>query len=114
MELRLFQILVPLLAVIFVISQTARHFKGKTTLFETIVINLFWIGVAVFALIPDVISNFIADAFGIKSNINAILFLSIGFILFFQFRLYNMIKEQEKAITTLTQELALRDFEKKE
>jgi hypothetical protein len=112
MELRLFQIVVPLVSIIFVISQTIRHFKGKTTVFETIVINLFWIGVGVFALIPDLISNWIARAFGIESNINAIIFLSIGFILFFQFKLYNMLKEQEKAITALIRELALREEEK--
>lgn len=114
MELRLFQIIVPIIAVIFIYSQSVRHIKGKTSVFEMLVINIFWISVGVFAVFPDVISNFIANAFGIKSNINAILFLSIGFILFFQFRLYNMIKEQQRAITILTRELALRNSEEKE
>ncbi|MBR9919590.1 MAG: DUF2304 domain-containing protein [Bacteroidetes bacterium] len=114
MEFRFFQIIVPLLSIVFIASQTSRFFKGKTRIFETVVINLFWIGVGVFALIPDVISNLIARAFGIESNVNAIIFLSIGFILFFQFRLYNMIKEQEKEITILTREIALKNDRKNE
>lgn len=112
MHIRLFQLLVPLLAGILVWSIVSRYRSGKLTTKEAIASSLFWSGVGVFAVFPDVISNFVAELFGFKSNVNAVIFLSLGIILFMLFRLYGIIREQRKAITELTRKLAIREFEK--
>ncbi|MEM1319729.1 MAG: DUF2304 family protein [Bacteroidota bacterium] len=114
MEIRIFQILVPLFALVFIISQITRHLKSKATNVETIVSIGFWLSVGIFAIFPDAISNSIAAAFGIKSNINAVLFLSIGIIFFVQFKMYSLIKKQENAITVLTRKIALKEQEKQQ
>ena len=111
MEIRVFQVIVPLVGLLFIISFITRYLKGKATINETILSILFWLGISIFAIIPDLISNFIAGIFGIKSNINAIIFLSLGILLYMQFRMYNLIKEQELKLTRLTRQLALKELE---
>ncbi len=69
----------------------------------------FWIAVSIFAIFPDFFSNLIAKIFGIKSNINAIIFFCIGILFFVIFKMYFMIKKQDKAITDLVRHIALTD-----
>jgi len=114
MEIRIFQIFVPLVALVFVISLFIHYRKEKSPLSVTVISMLFWIAVGFFAIWPDKISNTIASAFGIKSNINAVIFFSLGIIFFILFKIYNLIKEQEKSITLLTRKLALKDYEKED
>ncbi|MEL6866473.1 MAG: DUF2304 domain-containing protein [Bacteroidota bacterium] len=111
MEIRIFQIVVPAIALLFIISFIMRYRKSRATITETLLSIFFWIAVAVFAIIPDLISNFIADLLGIKSNVNAIIFLCLGLLFFIQFKMYGLVKRQEETITRLTRQLALRESE---
>lgn len=113
MQIRIFQIIVPLIAAIFLIGLATGYRKGKLNLRELLLSVIFWVGAACLALFPDVISNFVAEVFGIKSNVNAVIFLSIGVIVYLQFVLYAEIKRNRRLLTTLTRELALRDAKKK-
>ncbi|MEM9920830.1 MAG: DUF2304 domain-containing protein [Bacteroidota bacterium] len=114
MEIRVFQIVVPLIALLFVISFITRYLKAKASIRETVFSIVFWLGIGIFAIIPDLISNFIASLFGIKSNINAIIFLSLGVLTYTQFRMYNLIKDQQLKLTELTRQLAIKEFENQE
>lgn len=67
----------------------------------------------VFALFPDYFSNLIARIFGIKSNINAVIFFCLGLIFFFQYKLFFMFKRQQMALTELTRKIALKNPENK-
>ena len=107
MELRYFQIIVPLLALLIVGRQVSRYIKGKTSIYETILIFGFWVPVVVFTFFPDLFSNLIAKVFGIKNNVNATIFFALGVIIFFQFRLYKLIKKQDEVLTDLTRKIAL-------
>lgn len=114
MEIRIFQIVVPILILGFIIHLISKYRKNNATVYELGLGILFWISVTLFAIFPDFISNKIARLFGLKSNINAILFFCIGIILFFQFKLYNSIKKQQKEITILTRKIALQEEKEKE
>ncbi|MEL6670154.1 MAG: DUF2304 domain-containing protein [Bacteroidota bacterium] len=114
MEIRLFQILIPTIGLLFVVTQIARQAKGKVTLRETILVAVFWIAVSAVAIFPDRISNFFAELLGIKDNVNAVLFLGIVTVLYFQFLLYNRYKGQQRQLTKLTRMIALRDAETEE
>jgi hypothetical protein len=61
----------------------------------------------VFAMFPDFVSTLVANIFGIKDNINAILFFSIGLIFYFQFQLYKMQRKQDELLTEITRKIAL-------
>lgn len=109
MEIRIFQVVVPLLALLFGAGLIARYRKGKLTGGELIFSVLFWLSVAVFALFPDAISTFVADLFGIKSNVNAIIFLAIGLQFYLGFLLYKELKKTRRQLTELTRKIALND-----
>ncbi len=114
MEIRIFQILVPLAALLFIISFINRYTKSKASLKETIFSIILWLSIAIFSVFPDIISNFVAELFGFKSNINAIIFLSLGVLIYSQFRMYTLIKDQRQQLTKLTRRLGLEEFENKE
>lgn len=114
MELRIFQIIVPLFALLFIGDLMISYRKSKVSVFELILGLGFWVSVVAFALFPDFISRGIAQLFGIKDNVNAIIFFCIGLLFFFQFKQYFLIRKQEKALTILMRKMALQEHQMKE
>lgn len=107
MNIRTFQILVPLLGVIFILWQFWKiyNFKSKwKALWPGILVAFF---TSIIALFPDVTSNWLARTLDFKSNVNAIIFILIGFLFGAVIILYDLFKRQQKTITKLTIELSL-------
>lgn len=113
MKVRIFQVVVPLIAILIIWLYIGRLRNGKSTLKEILPTLLFLIGTSIFAVFPDPVSDFIAKIFGIKSNINAVLFFGMGLLFLIQLNLYSGMRKQEKEITKLTRELAIAEFERK-
>lgn len=109
-----YQILVPLIALLFLGYTVTQHLRGRHTLGELIFWGLFWIVVVAVALFPDVITDRLAKWLGIKSNVNALIFLALGVLFFLQFRLYFLLKRQNHIITDLVRKVALKEKEKEE
>lgn len=107
MELRLFQIIVPLIALFFMAGLVMRYRKSRITIYEMTIGSGFWLAVLLVAIFPDFFSNNVARIFGIESNVNAIIFFCIGLLFFIQFKMYFLIRKQEKDLTELTRKLAL-------
>ena len=64
------------------------------------------------AMFPDAISNTLARWLGIKNNINAILFGGIVLSLWLNSRLGVLIREQDRRISQLNRNIALREKNK--
>ena len=109
MEFRIFQILVSGIAMLFIINMITRFRQSKIGHWELILGVWFSLILFVFAIFPDRVSVVIAKVLGIESNINAVLFLSIISLFFFQLKMFFKIKRQDKALTLLARELALKD-----
>lgn len=109
-----YQLLVPLIAILFLSYTVAQHVKGRNALSELIFWSLFWVFVVLLALFPDQITDRLAKWLGIKSNINALIFLALGVLFFLQFRLYFLLKRQNHTITALIRKLALKDEPKED
>ncbi len=107
MRFEIYQIIVPMVSLFFIWGLVSRLRQSKASPQETFVGIMFWVAVGVFALFPDAISRKIARAFGIKSNVNAIIFFCLGLIFFFQYKLFFMFKKQQMALTELNRKLAL-------
>ena len=86
MELRFFQIIVPCFVLVLVLRQVYEFRKANATAFETILISIFWIAIAVFVLSPDYFSKKVARFFEIKDRVNAIILLALGLLFYFQFQ----------------------------
>ena len=107
MEIRYFQIIIPIIALIFIFSQYRDYKRGRSRINELVIVSVFWIGVSCLAIFPDFISYIIADIFGIKDNVNALIFLSIGILFYFQFRMYKSIRRQDELLTEMARKIAL-------
>ncbi len=112
MNIRLFQWLVPLIVILFIANQLLRYKRGRLNLGETIFGIILWTSIGVLAIFPDRISNFIASLFGIKSNTNAVLFLGLGILFYFQYRMYRLQVAQRREITKLARMMALYNADK--
>ena len=110
MEFRIFQIIVPLIALFFATGLVLRYRKSKITIYEMAIGISFWLSALLVALFPDFFSVKIAQLFGIESNVNAIIFFCIGLLFFIQFKMYFVIRKQEKNLTELTRKLALANY----
>ncbi|MEZ5030598.1 MAG: DUF2304 domain-containing protein [Saprospiraceae bacterium] len=108
----LYQIIVPLVSLVFIWSLLQRFWRGTASWQETLVGMFFWVAVILFSFFPDFFSNLLARVFGIKSNINAVIFFCLGLIFFFQYKLFFLFKQQQTALTELTRKIALQDQEK--
>lgn len=109
-DVRIFQVLVPLFCLLFLISSVRRYRRGKLNLAELLLAAFIWLGIGIFSIIPDTISVFLANLFGIEDNVNAVIFIGLGALLFVQVKLYGIIKRQQEQITELSRESALRDY----
>ena len=107
MEIRYFQIIIPIVCCWFIYFQYKRYSQNKSGLSEMIITVLFWIGIVFLALFPDIISKFIASLFGIKDNINALIFFALGLLFYFQLQMYKVIKRQDEMLTEFTCKIAL-------
>lgn len=114
MQLEIYQVIVPIISIVFIVSLLQRFWAGKVGWQESMVGGFFWVAVIFFAFFPDLISQKIAGLFGIKSNINAVIFLCLGLIFFFQYKLFLLVKQQQSALTALTRKLALENQQKEE
>ncbi|MGK0364402.1 MAG: hypothetical protein ACI85O_001459 [Saprospiraceae bacterium] len=113
MEIRIFQIIIPLLVIIAIAKQVRDTLKGKAGFYESVLISIFWIGVAGVAIFPDFFSDLIAKVFGIKNSTNAIIFFAIGLLFYFQLQLYKMLRKQDQLLTEISRKEALKNVEKK-
>jgi hypothetical protein len=108
-DLEIYQVVVPIIAIIFLAYTVIMFRRGRSSAFEMVGWMLIWGLAILLALLPDAVTNFIAKVFGIKSNINAIVFLGLGILFFLQFHLYMLVRRQNQVITDLVRKLALRD-----
>lgn len=110
MQLALYQILVPAFCVLM-IAKTVSHFlRHERTVRELLAILVFWGGIAALALFPDVMSV-VAGFLGIKSNVNAVIFIILGILSYLCLYLFISVENLEHQVTLLTRQLALRDKE---
>ena len=112
MEIRFFQIVIPILVLLFMYSQYLEYRKGRSGIYEIVIISVFSTGIVLLALFPDLLSEIIASVFGIKSNINAVIFFALGVLLYFQFKMFKLIKKQDEVLTKLARKIALDEHEK--
>ena len=91
------------------------QFRRRERLVGSMVIwLLFWLAISILAIIPDLISLNIAQFMGFRSNINAIIFVALGFLYVFMFYMTALVEKLEKQITEIVRILALENQKLKE
>jgi len=116
MNLEIYQWLVPLICFFFLVRTGLQYSRKRRTIISTIIWFTFWITTMILAIIPNEISDSIAKILGFKSNINAIIFVALGFLFLIIFYLSSTIERLETKITNLIRKQAIesKEFEEKQ
>jgi hypothetical protein len=106
MQIQIYQWLVPLIAILFYLRVIRQYHRGHRSLRSLLIwggVTLFVIGVSV---IPDQISFPLADFLGFKSNINAVIFVSLGILFGINYSLSVRLARTERKLADLVRSLA--------
>lgn len=113
-QLEIYQWLVPLVSLFF-ISRTVLQYRANRRTFRGLVIwSVFWVSLAIFAFVPNEVSQRLANVLGIKDNVNAIIFIGLGILFFLIFSLSSTVDRLERQLTELVREIAKENPQKDE
>ncbi|MBI5411640.1 DUF2304 domain-containing protein [Candidatus Peregrinibacteria bacterium] len=106
MNFTLYQLIVPLLALVMIAKAISRFRRGQQTWRELITWIFVWGAIGFFALFPK-ISDKLANFIGIKSGANAIITAALVILFYIVFKLLVTSENLESKITRLNRKIAL-------
>lgn len=107
--MQFYQWLVPLIAIFYMYRIIRQYRRQKRLVGSMVIWLLFWLVISILAIAPDFISVNIAELLGFKSNINAVIFVALGFLFVFMFYLTATVEKLEKQVTQVVRNLALEN-----
>ena len=118
MNVNVYQWVVPLIALFYVVRLVNQYKVKKRLIKGTIFWFVFWVSISILAIIPDKITIGLANVLGFKDNVNAIIFVGVFFQFLFLYYLSNTVERLERKVTELVRKIAieqsLAEEEKKE
>lgn len=108
MNFPLYQIIVPLFCLVMIAKAFSHFLRKDKTMRELVAWFIFWGLIASASLFPE-ITSYLSSVLGIKSNVNAVVFSTLGILSYLCFKLMVQVENQEHQITKLTREIALRE-----
>lgn len=109
-----YQWLVPVISLFFIYRLLSQYKANKRLLIGTILWIIFWVAVALLGLFPDFISFGIAEYLGFMDNINAVIFVALGFLFLMTYYQSSTIENLEKQMTELVRKIAMEKQEEEE
>ena len=101
------------LLIISVIGIAFGIYQYKNDSFSNLVVSLWsfvWLMIIIFALFPHLTTT-LAHIFGIGRGLDSIYIISILFLFYIVFKLYNKMEKQKKRINELVSQLALKEYD---
>ena len=116
--MEVYQFIAPALSIYYIYRIVVELRLRRKFIFTNVIWLGFWAVIAVLAIVPHEFSTQLANLLGIKSNINAIIFVSLAFVIVLAFYLSAKIETMDRKITDLVRQLALdenkiRELERK-
>ena len=108
-DLKLYQWLVPALAIFYIVRTIRQYTKGKYSPRNTIIWITFWVSVALLGIMPNEIANSLAEGLGFRDRPNAIIFVALGALFLMVFYLSAALNRVENQLTDLVRGLALSE-----
>lgn len=105
--MQFYQWLVPILSLFFIYRLISQYKNNKRLLVGTLLWVFFWVVVALLGIFPDFISFGIADYLGFKDNINAVIFVALGFLFLMTYYQSATIENLENQLTNLVRKMAM-------
>jgi hypothetical protein len=112
MHFEIYQWLVPLICIFYLSRTLVQLAQNKRSLSSGLLWTVLWVTILVLAVIPNPVSMQIASLMGFKSNINAIIFVSLGWLFLLIFYLSSTLDRLERQLTILVRRIAISEAEK--
>lgn len=110
MDIALYQVIVFVLTIITQFLIVRRFMLGKFNIPELVVSSVVLLLLFIATMFPDSFSNRLAALLGIKSNINAVLFGGILLSLWLNFRLWMLLRVQDKKMAKIIRLISLKKY----
>ena len=110
-QIEIYQWLGPLIAIFFIYRIISQFRANRRLLVSTVIWVSFWFVIIVLAAFPHIFSNSLAESLGFRSNINAVIFVALGFLFVMTYNQSSTIERLEKKITDLVRKVALEKQE---
>jgi len=108
--------LIQILLVLFALFAWSRAFlrlRNKImNIGEFVFWSIIWLAVIVIGILPGILSG-VSAVLGINKGLDLAVYVSIVLLFYLMFRLYVGLDNQNKQITKLVREIAIRDAKKK-
>ena len=114
MNIAVYQIISILFAVTLEVLIVRRFVMGKFKLMELVISSIALFILLLAAMFPDNFSNRLAQLLGIKDNINAILFGGLLVSFWLNFRLWMMLRTQDKKMARIVRLLGMKEYQNQE
>ncbi len=105
--MEIYQWLVPLIAIIYMVRVIRQYRQNRRLFTSTFFWVVFWVSISILAIVPHEISIGIAKILGIKDNVNAVIFVALGFMFSIIFYLSATVERLEKQLTDLIRKIAI-------
>ncbi len=103
----LYQLLVPLLALLMITRAVSRYLRKNLSGRELFAWIVVWCLISGVAFFPDVTIDWLSKITGIKSGINALIFFALVVLTYGYLRLLMKMEDQERKLTELVRTIAL-------
>jgi hypothetical protein len=106
----LYQLLVPLFAVVMIAKAISRFLRQQQTVKGLIVYVAVWSGVSFVAVFPDFSMYWLSMLTGIKSGFYALIFFTLVVLVYGFLQVIIKLEENERKLTEQVRKIALRDL----
>src|SRR5512139_3937589 len=103
----LYQLLVPLFAVLMIAKAVSQFLRRRRTLRELFVLCTIWSGVSLVAVFPDFSMHWLSKLTGIKSGFYALIFFTLVVLVYGFLQLLIKMEDNERTLTELVRKIAL-------
>lgn len=112
--MEVYQFIAPVLALYYIYRLVIEFRRKKKFLMTNFMWLIFWSLIGLLGIIPHELSTNLAAWLGFASNINAIIFITLAFLVLLCFYLSAKIDKMDRKITELVRQLALDEGKIKE
>jgi len=109
----LYQLLVPLFAVLMIAKAVSQFLRHRRTLRELFVLCAIWSGVSLVAIFPDFSMHWLSKFTGIKSGFYALIFFTLVVLVYGFLQLLIKMEDNERTLTELVRKIALTELSNK-
>lgn len=113
MNISIYQIILGLIALTFIINGVLKFFKKEQgqTFFKFFITIFIWGSIFIFAIFPK-LSHMLSQKIGLGENLNTLIF--IGFVVVFAilFKMLNVLERTERNVSEIVRKEALSKLEK--